>query len=178
MSKKNIVMIVAHRDFRDEEYFIPLDIFQSSGFEVLTASSVQGEIMGSMGGEAVAEVAISDIRMEAFEAMVLVGGGGAQEYFDNENLHKLIREFHKQNGVIGAICIAPVILAKAGILNGKRATVWASSLDKMGQRILEQNGCIFSENDLEKDGNIITANGPQVAEKFAKEIVSLLLSEG
>jgi protease I len=176
MSKKNIVMVIAHKDFRDEEYFIPLDIFRSSGFEVVTASSIKGEVFGVMGGEAMADAKIQDINIEDFGAIILIGGGGAQEYFDNEDLHKIIRDFYEQNRVIGAICIAPVILAKAGILDGKRATVWTNSLDKLGQRILQQNGCIVSGNDLEKDGNIITANGPKVAEKFAKEVIEMLSS--
>jgi protease I len=178
MGKKNIVMVVAHKDFRDEEYFIPLDIFRSSSFEVVTASSIKGEVLGVMGGEAVADARIQDINTEDFEAIVLIGGGGAQEYFKNEDLHKIIREFYEQDKVVGAICIAPVILAKSGILKGKKATVWTSSLDKLGRRILEQNGCTYSDNDLEVDGKIVTANGPKVAEKFAEEVVSLLLSEG
>jgi protease I len=57
-------------------------------------------------------------------------------------------------------------LAKAGVLKGKKATVWSSPMDKSPIKILTQNGAIFENLDVVVDGNIITANGPQAAEEF------------
>lgn len=173
MSKK-ILMIAAHKNFRDEEYFIPRDVFLKSGFSVLTASSVLGEISGVFGGEALSDLKIEDIAVDDFVAVVFVGGAGASEFFENKSLHKIILDFFALGKVVGAICIAPVILAKSGVLDGMKATVWTSALDKMGKNILEESGCIFSGREVEIDGSIVTANGPEAAEEFAKKIVSLL----
>lgn len=173
MSKK-ILMVVARKNFRDEEYFIPRSVFLKSGFEVTTASSVSGKVLGLLGGEGFADIKIDDANVDDFDAMIFSGGAGAQEYFENKRVLGFIQEFHSRDKIIGAICIAPVILAKSGILRGKKATVWTSPLDKVGRNIIEQNGCVFSESELEVDGKIVTANGPQVAEKFAVKIVSML----
>ena len=76
--------------------------------------------------------------------------------------------------ILAAICIAPAILAKAGVLEGKNATVWSSVLDKGPIKILEENGANYVEKDVVVDGNIITANGPQAASEFGRKIVEIL----
>jgi len=72
------------------------------------------------------------------------------------------------------LCILPVILAKAGVLKGKKATVWSSLMDRVPVRILEENDAIYQEKSVVVDGKIITANGPAAAEEFAKAIVEVL----
>jgi len=165
-------MIVAYKDFRDEEYFIPLEIFQKAGIEIATASSKIGVALGVLGGEAEVFLSIKNVRVEDFDAVVFVGGGGAQKYFENEEAHRIVREFNDAKKVVGAICIAPVILAKAGILEGKTATVWSNAMDKTGPKALLQGKCAVSQNAVEKSGNIITANGREASEEFAREIVN------
>ena len=71
--------------------------------------------------------------------------------------------------IIAAICIAPVTLANAGILNGKKATVFPS-----GKNDLIRNGAKYTGDSVTVDGNIITANGPMAAEAFGKKIVEML----
>ena len=71
---------------------------------------------------------------------------------------------------MAAICIAPAILAKAGILFGKKATVHPSGID-----YLREANAICTEADVERDGNIITANGPVAASLFGQAIVDQLL---
>ncbi len=167
-------MIIARKDFRDEEYFIPLEIFRRSGMSVVTASSKTGTIFGALGGEAEASLDIKDAKAEDFDAVVFVGGNGAQEYFENPAAHRIAREFAGTEKVTAAICIAPVILAKAGVLEGKTAAVWSSAIDKTGPKALAEGNCAFSPDEIEESGNIITANGPQAAEEFARKIVESL----
>ena len=164
-------MIIARKDFRDEEYFIPLEIFQKAGAEVTTASSKPGVTLGVLGGEAEATLDIKNIKAEDFDAVVFVGGNGAQEYFENEEAHRIAREFNDAKKIVGAICIAPVILAKAGILEGRTAAVWSSAMDKTGPKALLQGKCVVSKNSVEVSDNIITANGREASEEFAREIV-------
>ncbi|PIR71487.1 MAG: hypothetical protein COU43_02395, partial [Candidatus Nealsonbacteria bacterium CG10_big_fil_rev_8_21_14_0_10_37_25] len=76
--------------------------------------------------------------------------------------------------VLASICISPVILAKAGVLKGKKATVWSSPMDKVPVRILEENEAIYQDKSVVADGKIVTANGPAAAEKFAKAIITAL----
>ncbi|MDD3190508.1 MAG: DJ-1/PfpI family protein [Candidatus Pacebacteria bacterium] len=171
---KKILMVIARKDFRDEEYFIPKKIFEDNGAETKTASSKTGAILGFLGGETEADINIKDIKAENFDAVVFVGGNGAQEYFDDEEAHRVIKEFHDAGKTIGAICIAPVILAKTSVLKNKKATVWQSPTDKTGPKILEQAGCSVSTSNIEKSDNIITANGREASEEFAKTIMEEL----
>lgn len=164
-------MVIARRDFRDEEYFIPQDIFNRHGILTTTSGSKTGVALGVMGGEAEITLNLRDAKAEDFDGVVFVGGSGAQEYFDNKEAHRIAREFSDAGKIVGAICIAPVILAKAGILKGKVATVWQDAMDKTGPKALKANDCALSEKSVEISGNIITANGREAAEEFARKIV-------
>lgn len=174
MSHKKILMIIAHKDFRDEEYFIPLDIFRKAGLEVTTASSNAGTAVGVLGGEAEVMLNLKDAEAEAFDAVIFVGGNGAQEYFESPEAHRIAKEAASARKIVGAICIAPVILVKAGVLTGRMATVWSSALDKTGPKALLQGGCAVSDNAVEISGNIITGRDRDAAEEFAKAILGEL----
>ncbi len=73
---------------------------------------------------------------------------------------------------MGAICIAPTILAYAGVLEGKKATVW--NQDGKQAEILTKNGAEFVDELVVVDGKIVTANGPPAAEAFGKKILEML----
>ena len=175
LENKNILMIIASKNFRDEEYFIPFQIFQKEGAKIITASSKEGNVIGVHGGEAVSDLTLQKVEMKNFDAVVFIGGSGASEFFDDFDAHRIIGDVIKLDKILAAICIAPVILAKAGVLKGKNATVWSSTLDKVGVKELEVAGCDVFDKNIVTDGNIITANGPAVAEEFAKEIIKVIL---
>ncbi|MDD3007052.1 MAG: DJ-1/PfpI family protein [Candidatus Pacebacteria bacterium] len=174
MKNKKILMIIAHKDFRDEEYFLPLEIFRRGGAEVTTASSKTGIALGVLGGEAEVTLNIKNAQVDNFDAVVFVGGGGAQEYFENKEVHRIVKEFNEAGKITAAICIAPVILAKAGVLKGRTATVWSNKMDKTGPKALEKGKCTVSKNSVEISENIVTANGREASEEFARKIIENL----
>ena len=171
---KKVVLIIAFRDFRDEEYFIPKEILEKNNIEVKTASVEKGTAIGVNGGETQVDILIEEINLSDWDGIIFVGGPGALKYLDNENSYKIAREAVSQNKILGAICISPVILAKAGVLNKKQATVWSSPMDKEAIKILEENDAIYQDKSVVIDKNIITANGPAAAEKFAHILVQAL----
>jgi len=174
---KKILFVLAKQDFRDEEYFIPKDILEKE-FEVKIASNGdKGEIaLGFLGGEAKIDLNIKDVNVDDYSVIIFVGGAGALKNLDNEDSYRIIKEAVQKNKLLCAICIAPTILAKAGVLKNKKATVWHSDLDKFPIKILEENGAIFVDEDVVEDENLITANGPKAAEKFGKKILEKLKS--
>lgn len=167
---KKILFVIAYNDFKDEEYFIPKEIFENNGFSVTTASNAKGIALGVSGGEVEVNHLISEVNINDFDALVFSGGPGCLSNLDNNISYNLI----KKAKIVGAICMSPVILAKAGILKNKKATVWSSNMDKSPIKILSENGAIFEDKDVVVDGNIVTANGPSAAEEFGVEIVNLL----
>jgi len=169
-----VAIIIAFRNFRDEEYFIPKEIFEDNGFEVKTISTEKGIAIGGDGGEAEVDLALPDLDIDKFDALVFVGGPGAYAFIEDEKMWQIIRQARDKGKLLSAICIAPAILAKAGVLKGKKATVWSSVMDKKPIHILQENGAEFIDKSIVQDGKIITANGPEVAEEFGKSIVQHL----
>ena len=174
LKEKSIVMIIAFRNFRDAEYFVPKEILEEAGAEVKTVSNQKGIAIGADGGEVEVDLLINELNPAEFDGVVFIGGPGAIQYLDNENSYKVAQETVSQNKILASICVSPVILAKAGVLSGKRATVWSSPLDKSPVRILEKNEAIYQEKSVVVDGKIVTANGPAAAEEFAKAIITAL----
>ena len=192
---KKIAIIVAFRDFRDEEYFVPKEISEGAGGEIKTASNKIGKAIGVEGGEVEINLLISEINMaefddlqrksshnsiqsiSSFDAVVFIGGPGCLENLDNENSYKVAKDTVSQGKVLASICISPVILAKAGVLEGKKATVWSSPMDRSSVRTLEENGAIYQDTPVVVDGKIITGSGPDAAEEFGKAIIEVLTKE-
>ena len=172
-----VVEIIAFKDFRDEEYFVPKEILETAGAEVKTASNQMGTAIGADGGELEVDLLVSEINPADFDAIVFIGGPGCLENLDNENSYKVAKDTVSQNKILASICISPTILAKAGVLKGKKATVWTSPMDKSAARILEDNGAIYQDKDVVVDGKIITGNGPGAAEEFGQAIVKALTKD-
>ena len=169
-----IGIIIAPKDFKDEEYFVPKEAFENAGFIVETISYKFGPALGVDGGEAKVDILAKNLKIEDYSAIIFVGGPGAQNYIEDSEAHKIAQNAVIQNKVLGAICIAPAILAKAGVLKGKQATVWSSNLDKNAIKILEQNGATYLAHNLVEDGRIVTANGPKSAQEFSQTIIKLI----
>ncbi len=169
---QKILMIIASKDFRDEEFLKPKEIFEKNGFKVVVASSSLNPSKGMLGTEVKPDILLGNVNLKDYKAVVFVGGVGAKEYFNNPVALKLAQDAERENKVIGAICIAPRILAEAGLLKGKKATVWSSETKE-----IEAKGAIYTWQDVEIDGNIVTASGPHAAEKFGKEIVTMILKQ-
>ncbi|PMP66284.1 MAG: DJ-1 family protein [Thermodesulfobacterium geofontis] len=166
---QKILMIIASQNFRDEELLIPKKLFEKEGYEVVIASTSLKPSKGMLGAVVTPQILIDKVKIGDYSAIVFVGGVGAQEYFNHPIAHKIAREAVSQGKVLAAICIAPRILAEAGVLKGKKATVWVSE-----GKVLEEKGAYYTGRSVEIDGKIITASGPQAAEEFAKSIIKLL----
>ena len=174
LEDKKIAIIVAFKDFRDEEYFVPKEILEKAGAEIKTASNKTGTAIGADGGEVNVGLLVSEINLADFDAVVFIGGPGCLENLDNNNSYKVVQDTVSQNKVLASICISPTILAKAGVLQGKKATVWTSPMDKSAVKILEDNGAIYEDKSVVVDGKIITGNGPEASKEFGEAIIEAL----
>ncbi len=166
---KKVVMVIASQNFRDEELLKPKEILEQAGIKVTIASSTVNMAKGMLGAQVKPEILTKDINVSNFDAVIFVGGVGAKEYFHHPVAQKIAQDAYKQGKLVGAICIAPRILSEAGILNGKKATVYSSEAG-----VLRANGAIYTGKDVEVDGKIVTASGPHAAEQFGNTLVKLL----
>jgi protease I len=172
--EKKILMLIAFQNFRDEEYFIPKEIFEKNNYLVETVSRKTGIALGVNGNEAIVTKTPKDVNPKDYLALVICGGPGLIKELDNSSFQNLVKNFYKENKLVAAICAGPALLAKAGILTNKKATVWSSPLDKSLIKILKDNGALYEEQIVVNDENIITANGPEAAKEFGEKIVEVL----
>ncbi len=174
ISSKKAVLIIAFEGFQDFEYDETRRILESSGVEVTVASSKKGSAVGKLGQQVEVDLTLDQVKPDDFDAIVFIGGPGASEYESDPLAHKLAQLAMEQNKVLGAICLAPTILAKAGVLENKRATVWSDPLAQEMIEILKSQGADYTDEAVVIDGKLITANGPSAAKEFGQKIVEAL----
>lgn len=174
---KKVAIIMAFKDFRDAEYFVPKEILEKAGATVTSVSTEKGKALGADGGDVEIEIATEELKVVDFDGIIFIGGPGALKYLDNEKSYTIIRETVSQGKILGSICISPVILAKAGVLKNKKATVWSSVLDRSAIRILKEEGATYVPEEVVIDGKIVTGNGPDASEEFASKLVGVLTSK-
>lgn len=173
----NIAIIIAPENYQDKEFEIPYKIFLDKGFKAEVFSTKIGICKGKLGGFFDVKKNLSQLNIKDFDALFIVGGPGAIVLRKNELVNKIINDFNKNNKIIGAICIAPTILANSGVLKGKKSTVWLGfdqELNMNTDTFLEKKGAIFVNNPVVNDGNFISGNGPGAAEEFGNTMVAML----
>jgi len=169
LAGKNILMIIASNNFRDEEYKHPREVFESEGAKVTVASSTKREVTGMLGMKVVPDILLSEVVIDNYDAVIFVGGTGSSEYWNNKKAHEIAKEVFERGKIIGAICIAPVTLARAGLLKGKKVTVFSSEVDN-----IKKEEAIYTGKPVEVDETIVTGNGPSAAREFGEKIAELL----
>ena len=165
-------MVIASNQFRDEEYQKPRQILEGAGVQVTVASSSLQEAVGMLGLKVKPDILLTDAKMSDYDAVVFVGGMGATEYWENPAAHALARDFYRAGKWTSAICLAPMTLANAGLLKGKRATIWSDAATDF-----QTKGVVYTGRAVEKDGKLITGSGPQAAEEFGRALVEALGSD-
>ncbi|MBW2045361.1 MAG: DJ-1/PfpI family protein, partial [Deltaproteobacteria bacterium] len=133
------------------------------------ASTALSPATGMNGMKTTPDILVDNIEVEDFDAIVFVGGSGAMQHLDDVLFHRVARDAVAFDKLIGAICIAPAILAKAGILQGRNATVYPSGVD-----YLKECSASYTGRPVETDGDIITASGPDAAKEFGQALVKAL----
>ncbi|MDD4300548.1 MAG: DJ-1/PfpI family protein [Methanomicrobium sp.] len=167
-----VLMVIAPKRYREEEFEIPAKLFEEAGVLFDVASTKTGICEGMMGGEQEASLLISDAKEENYDGIVIVGGLGASDFLWKEDpLVELVKRFDDKKKVVAAICLAPVVLARAGILKGRQATVFETPASL---ELLKQGGASFVKVPVVSDQNIITSNHPTASAGFADLILEKL----
>lgn len=168
-TKKNILLFLAAKDFSDEEYLIVSKAFLRKGFNVFVVSDSNGVCIGSNGLKVKNDVKLFNVHPINFNAFVLIGGNGIKTYWNNPILKEVINKFLKHNIILAAICSAPVIFARMGLLNEKKATCYFED-----KKELEKSAAVYSDQGVVVSGKIITGQNPQAADRFAQTVIDLI----
>ncbi len=162
MTKNSILLILPASDFNEQEYLIISNSLENSNFKIFIASDSNFLCIGSNGLKVKNDIQLYNVHESNFDGIILIGGKGTRDYWNSQKLHSIVKQFNKSKKPIGAICSAPVILAKAGLISGC-ATCYPD--DKVE---FDKEGIEYKNVPVLQNKNIITAQDPASAQEFIK----------
>ena len=164
------ILIIAFKDYQDVEFGDTHKALLDGGVEVKVASTETGESQGALGGSQVVDMTLEDVNVSDYDLVAFIGGGGAIEYFDNKEAHRIAQDALREDKILSAICCAPMILYRAGVMKDKKFTVWPDA-DWVKEMSTDNE---YIDQEVVEDGKMITAPGPQFAKDFGKKLVEKL----
>lgn len=160
------VLVFLAEGCEEIEAVTTIDVLRRAEFQVTVAGLKPGVITASRGVKLAPDTTIDAVDPKDFDAVVVPGGyGGVQNLMANEQALNAIRTANQAGKWICAICAGPLVLEKAGVLAGRRATCYPGVELQTTQRVDER---------VVVDGHLITSQGPATSMAFALEIVKQL----
>jgi protease I len=168
----NLLVAIAPERYRDEELDEPLAVFRRTGIGYDIASTRAGPCRGMLGGTAQATLSFAQADPAAYDGLVIIGGAGSPAHlWPDKNLISLVTRFSSAGKLVAAICLAPAVLARAGILDGRKATVFRSP-ESVAE--MKKGGAVLAGTPVVTDGPVITADGPAAAHAFGEAVAAAL----
>lgn len=164
-----IIVFIANNDFQDDEYNIVKEELESADIGMKIVAPEMNECHGVNGTIVEPDMTSDEVNYDDFAGIVYIGGPGTDKILDHTGAQELAIAFNRAGKVVAAICWAPAVLARAGILKGKKATVWSGAKDD-----LIKGGAQFTGEAVTVDGNIVTADGPDSSATFGQTIAKIL----
>ncbi len=166
MYTKSVVLFLAEKDFDEQEFLVSKKVLVSNNFNVFICSDTNSVCIGNNGLKVKNDIILPNLNHANFAGIIIIGGRGIVNYFDNPKLKSSIQDFNKNKKIIAAICAAPVIIAKSGILEGKEA---ACNLNY--KKELEKEAVVFSNDNIVETKNIITAQNSIDSSMFISKTI-------
>ncbi|MBQ5645331.1 MAG: DJ-1/PfpI family protein [Bacteroidaceae bacterium] len=162
----NKVYVFLADGFETVEALAPVDVMRRAGLQVVTVSIMgRKEVVSAQNVIVVADEVFENVAFGNADALVLPGGGvGTDNLSAHEPLRTLLVETCSHGTLVAAICAAPMVFGRIGILKGKKATCYPGCEGDLFN-------AEYTSNAVEKDGNIITACGPGASFDFGFAIV-------
>lgn len=172
MSPRRILFVIAPERFRDEELAVPRATLVAAGCATEVASTRTGEARGMLGARENVSLSLAMVDAADYDLLAIAGGAGAPAHlWDSERLLALVRAMHAAGKTVAAICLAPPVLARAGILSGVRATTFP---DARALVELKRGGATYVDEPVVQAGTIVTGSGPDAAAAFGASLAKLL----
>lgn len=168
-TKNSILIFLSATNFSEEEYLIVKNLFLKAGKSIFITSDSHSVCSGNNGIKVKSDTDFYNVNYNNFSAVVLIGGKGSEDYWDNEALHKIVRNFQSAGKLVAAICSAPIILARAGLLSKIPATCRSEDKNE-----LIKLGIEYKDRSIMAENSVVTADGPRSAEQFAETVLNMI----
>lgn len=157
--------IILAEGFEEIEALTVVDVLRRGNVQCITCSLKDYAVSGSHNIRVTADVLINELNFHEVDAVILPGGmPGALNLKNDDRVIKLIKNFNENRKLVCAICAAPIVLKAADIIDNVRITSYPDVKEQL-------KGCIYSEDAVVQDGNLITSRGPATAMSFAYKIL-------
>lgn len=171
MTKRACVLLAD--GFEETEAVAIIDVLRRAEIKVEVLGVESKKVTGSHQICIEADALLSDRKSEKFDLVVLPGGmPGAATLRDHWGVQKLVQAQHAGGGLVAAICAAPIALAKAGVLEGKKATCFPGFEEQLVAGGAQPQSS--STAAVVRDGNVITSRGVGTALVFSLALVEAL----
>ena len=162
------VIVPFAKGFEEIEAVTIVDVLRRAEIDVTTVCLDENPVAGSHSISVLADKMIKDIDPVDFNCVILPGGmPGSENLRKNDHVLSLIKHIYSKGGYVAAICAAPIVLSRAEVLFGKKATCYPGFESEL-------EGVTYIEEPVVVDGTIITGRGPGCAIPFALEIAGLI----
>ena len=170
MAKK--ILIILADGFEEVEAFGMVDFLRRTGLEVVTAGLMKVAVAGAHGIKVTADTTLAAVRVQEFDALALPGGmPGSMNLFESDKVLEAVQCAYQSGRIVAAICAAPIVLGRAGLLVNRTFTCYPGFEQKM-------NGVKPTSRMVECDGRVITGKGPGAVFMFAAKIAAELGCSG
>ncbi len=150
-----------------------IDLLRRAEIEVTTAGLDEQPVRASRGVVLIPDTTLDEALKKEYDMVVLPGGLPGADYLNKDpRIQTLLKKMANDDKFTAAICAAPKVLASAGLLNGKRATAYPGTLEK-----LTLNSTTITTDAIIKDDKVITSRGPGTAMDFALYLIENLVGE-
>ena len=166
-----MIIVLLAEGFEEIEALTPVDMMRRAGLDVKTVGISGKTVVGSHGITVVADATPDEIDLSKVDFAVFPGGmPGSLNLDASPFTDEIIKAVNENGGRMAAICAAPLVLGRRGLLKGKRATCYPG-FEK------ELIGAECVDEGVVTDGSITTARGMGVSLAFAKELISLIVGK-
>jgi len=172
MSDRQTILVPLAPGFEEIEAVAIVDVLRRAELHVTLAGLQPGAILGAHGLTLETDAHLDEVEPGSIGALVLPGGQpGTDNLMADERILELCRRLAEAEKPVAAICAAPMVLAEAGLLEGRAATSHPSVRNRLaGAEVLDQPRVVRS-------GPVLTSQGPGTALEFALALVGLLRDE-
>lgn len=163
------IMLCLANGFEEIEALTVVDILRRANITCDMIALKDLNVKGAHNILVNADKTLSDVNANEYDGIVLPGGmPGSTNLRDSDEIIAIVKNFFEEGKLVAAICAAPIVLEKAGIIKNKDVTSYPGSISS------ESTKYNYKEDIVVRDGNIITSRGPATAMMFGYEILSYL----
>ncbi|MHB2017676.1 MAG: DJ-1/PfpI family protein [Candidatus Xenobia bacterium] len=167
---RKVLFVVPPGRFKDDEYTKAKGMLERKGVSLqITCSVFDRAVFGFNQTRVKADLPLEQVDVANYDAFYFVGGVGVKDLYDNAQVHRIIKDAVAADKFLVALDLAPTLLAKTGVLAGKKVTEYFSE-----SKMIQTMGVEYTGATVQQDGKFITGKGAEATENLAMTLIKAM----